>query len=113
MSRIQTILALLVAGAALGAVPALAAEAMPGAHGSADVSRAAPQVLLFPGKLTPKALPVVDAIALSRGLFDADPADALESLGTVTLSRDGGTTQTPASDTLRAIFAEESKGHHS
>ena len=113
MSRLHTILALLVTSATLAAAPALAADmSSPGAHGSADASRAAPEVLVLPGKVTPRALPVVDT-SLSRGLFDANPTDALQSLSTVTLDRDGTTSETPASDTLRGIFEEKSKGHHS
>jgi hypothetical protein len=112
MSRLHAIVALLVATTALAAAPALAAGATAGAHGSGAVNRAAPEVLVLPGKAKAKKLPLVD-LSVSRGLFDATSADALQSLGTVTFSRDGSTTEAPASDALRGIFEEESKGHHS
>ena len=111
-TRIHTIAALLVAGAALGADPALASNAAVAGHQiAADdlVSRDAPFTL--PGTITAMPTPKVDAAALSRGLFDADPQAALDALTTVTFSRDGITGETPPSEALRGIFDAWVQGH--
>jgi len=111
-TRIHTIAALLVAGAALGANPALAAIAVVAGHQVASdelVSRDAPFTL--PGTITAMPTPKVDAAALSRGLFDDDPQAALDALTTVTFSRDGITGETPPSDALRGIFDSWVQGH--
>jgi hypothetical protein len=111
-SRIRTIAALLIAGAALAATPALAADSVAGNRGPAEkpANRDAP--ISLPGAIVAKALPKVDAATLSRDIFGTDPAAGLASLGTVSLSRDGSVSETPASDALRGIFEEMVKGHH-
>lgn len=104
-TRLYSIIALVSIGAALGATPVLAAgNSVAGARASGDlaVNRDAP--LTLPGKVVAKATPHIDPATLSRGIFAADADAALASLGTVTLSRDGTTAETPADDTMRAIF---------
>jgi hypothetical protein len=109
-TRAMTSIPLLLLGAALLAGPAFAADAVAGAKGSADTgaSRDAPFVL--PGNPMPRVLPTVDATTLSRGPLALDPAAALDSMGTVTLARDGSVTEQPASSGMRAILEEEMKG---
>ena len=108
-SRITTIASLLMIGAALATTPVLAAALTAGNKGEPElvVNRDAP--ISLPGPITPRPTPQVDA-ATSRGLFDLDPAAALESLGTVTLSHDGSVEEAPASDALRGIFETAVKG---
>ena len=110
-SRILTIAALLMVGAALGAAPALAATSVAGNRGPAEkpANRDAPVTL--PGAVAPRPMPKVDTASLSRGLFDQDPAAAIAGLSTVTLNRDGSVAETEASDALRGIFEAEIKGH--
>jgi hypothetical protein len=109
--RIQTIAALLIAGAALAATPGFAAETVPGNRGPAEkpANRDAP--ITLPGPVVAKAIPKVEAATLSRGIFGEDLAAALMNLGTVTLSRDGSISESPVSDALRGIFETEVKGH--
>ena len=103
------IVSLLVVGAVLAASPALAQAVTGGNRGPADVpvNRAAP--FNVPGNVEPMPTPKVDA-ATTRDLFDLDPAQALDSLGTVTLSNGGDVSETPASDALRAAFETQMKG---
>ena len=110
MSTTFKLATLLMIGAALAATPVLAAASTAGNRGPAEkpVTRDAP--IILPGAITPKLTPKVDGSA-TRGLFDIDPAAALASLGTVTLSRDGSTAETEASDALRGIFEISVKGH--
>jgi hypothetical protein len=107
-TRIYTITALVLAGAAVAASPAIAAAMTAGNPGPAEltVDRAAPLVL---PELTPKALPQVDR-AQTRDLFDLDTERALASLGTVTLSSDGTVEEAPPSDGVRAAFEAAIKG---
>ena len=110
-TRLYSIIALLSIGAALAATPVLAAGgsvAGAGASGNAGVNRDAP--LTLPGPIVARATPHVDPATLSRGIFGGDTDAALESLGTVTLSRDGTTAETPASDTMRGIFENTVEG---
>ena len=110
-TRLQTIAALLMIGAALGATPSFAAGAsVPGNQGPSDkpTNRDAP--LSLPGPVVARATPKLDPATLSRGVFGEDSTAALDSLGTVTLSRDGTIAETPASDTLRGIFESSVQG---
>ena len=102
---------ILMIGAALAATPVLAAASTAGNHGPAEfpVDRDAPFSL--PGAVIPMSTPKVDSASISRGLFDQDPAAALASLSTVTLSRDGSIAETEASDALRGILESEIQGH--
>jgi hypothetical protein len=111
-TRILMIATLLTVSAALAvATPVLAADSTPGYQPPANeaASRAGPLVL--PGTATPMPTPQVDGSAVSRDIFGGDPADALDDLGTVTLSNDGTIEELPASDALRAIFAAAVKGY--
>ena len=101
---------LLMIGAALAATPALAQAVTSGNRGPADVATNRDAPLTLPGTLTPMPTPKVDASA-ARDIFDLDPAQALDSLGTVTLDRGGDVSEAPASDALRAIFEAAVKGN--
>jgi hypothetical protein len=107
--RLSTILALLLAGAAIAATPALAASLTTGNTGPAQppVNRAAP--ITLPGAVSPRPTPFVSG-EVSRGLFHLTPEAALAGLATVSLSNSGEITETPASDALRAAFENEIKG---
>ena len=111
--RIHTILALLIAGSALVAVPALAADAVSGNRGPSDKPQNRDAPFTLPGRVAPRPTPKVDVATLSRGIFDDDQAGALANLGTVTFSADGSVTETPPSDALRGIFESTVKGHQS
>jgi hypothetical protein len=91
----KTTIALLMVAATAGT--ALAATVSPPSQGSRDfdTSRAVP-INLPPA--TARPTPQVDLDAMNRALVDA------EAYTTVTLSRDGSTEETPASDALRAIL---------
>jgi V8-like Glu-specific endopeptidase len=92
----------LLLGAAAMASPAFAQTVgAPGKGSGADVTRAAPQSL---PDAKPKPLPKVDPEAASRGAPDTDAA--IESYTTVTLEKDGSTSEQPASDSVRAILSE-------
>lgn len=110
-TRLQTIIALLITGAALAATPVFAADAVSGNRGPAEkpANRDAPVTL--PGAISAEPTPMVDAASLSRGIFDLDPAAALAGLTAVTLSPGGAVVETPPSDALRGIFEDEIKGH--
>ena len=101
---------ILMVGAALAASPVLAQAVTAGNQGPADipVNRDAPFAL--PGAATPMPTPRVDA-STSRDIFAMDPAQALASLGTVSLDRGGDVTETEASDALRAAFENQTRGN--
>ena len=109
-TRSLTTISALLMGAALVAAPAFAADSVAGKQGSgtAVVTRDAP--LTLPAGVKPKPVPVVDPSSLSRGPLALDPAGAAESMGTVTLSRDGSVSEQPASEGLRGILESEMKG---
>jgi len=109
-TRILKLATLLMVGAALAATPVLAQAVTSGNKGPADlpVNRGAP--LTLPGTLTPMPTPKVDA-STTRDIFSLDPAQALDSLGTVSIDRGGEVSETPASDALRAIFDAAIKGN--
>lgn len=110
-TRIHSIVALLMIGAALAATPALAAGSVPGNRGPASKAQNRDAPLTLPGRVSPQPTPKVDAASLSRGLFDEDQAAALASLGTVTFSPDGNIVETPASEALRGVFESFVQGH--
>jgi hypothetical protein len=102
---------ILMIGAALAATPVLAQSAgTAGNKGPSEVPANRDAPLSLPGELTPMPTPVVDA-ATTRDIFALDPAQALESLGTVTIDRGGDVTEAPASDAMRAIFEANVKGN--
>lgn len=106
-TRLHSIAVLLMIGAALAATPVLAADSVDGFNGHPSTNRGAPVVL--PANLKPLPTPKVDAGSLSRGIFGADPATALDTLATLTISADGSVDETPASGDLRDIFNEAVK----
>lgn len=107
--RIHLLAALLAVGAALGASPVLAADAVAGNRGPAEKphDRAAPATL---PAATPMPTPTLDPTTLSRGFFAQDPAAAIAGLASVTLSNDGTVTETPASEALRDAFTTAIQG---
>jgi V8-like Glu-specific endopeptidase len=109
MRSLTTISALLL-GVALVATPAFAAGSTAGNKGSGQVAVNRDAPLSLPAGVTPKPVPKVDASTLSRGNLGEDPAAALASMGTVTLSRDGSVAETPASEGMRAILEQEMAG---
>jgi hypothetical protein len=108
--RTSKLATILMVGAALAASPVLAQALTAGNQGPADVPQNRDAPFSLPGELTPMPTPKVDA-ATTRDIFAMDPAQALDSLGTVSLDRGGDVTETPASDALRAAFENETKGH--
>jgi V8-like Glu-specific endopeptidase len=106
---IRSLAAALLLGVALTA-PAIAADAVAGSQPAAapSVNRDAP--FTPPGKAVPRPTPQVDASSLGRGPLALDPAAAAESMGTVTLSRDGAVSEQPASQGLRGILEDAIKG---
>ena len=112
-TRIRSIAVLLMIGAALAATPVLAADSVDGNKGAGGkgISRGAPIVL--PVGLKPLPTPKVEPGSLSRGIFGADPAAALDSLATLTISSDGTLDETPASGDLRDVFNDTVKAHKS
>jgi V8-like Glu-specific endopeptidase len=97
--RSIAILSALMLGAATLAAPAFAqTPGAPGKGTGADVTRAAPASL---PDAKPKALPMIDPAAASRAFGEEA---SVESYTTVTLSKDGSTSEEPASDSLRAIL---------
>ncbi|MBI4922699.1 MAG: serine protease [Devosia nanyangense] len=109
MRSLTTISALML-GVALVATPVFAAGSTAGNQGSGQVAVNRDAPLSLPAGVTPKPVPKVDASTLSRGNLGEDPAAALASMGTVTLSRDGSVAETPASEGMRAILEQEMKG---
>jgi hypothetical protein len=104
------IVSLLVVSAVLAASPALAQALTAGNRGPADVPANRDAPLTLPANVEPMPTPKVDA-ATTRDIFAMDPAQALDSLGTVTLSNGGDVTETPASDALRSAFETAMKGN--
>lgn len=109
-NRTVKLATILMIGAALAATPVLAQAVTAGNTGPADIPQNRDAPLTLPGELTPMPTPKVDA-ATTRDIFAMDPAQALASLGTVTLDRTGDVTETEASEALRAAFENETKGH--
>ena len=103
------IVSLLIVGAVLAASPALAQGLTAGNQGPAEIPKNRDAPLNLPANVEPMPTPKVDA-ATTRDIFEMDPAQALESLRTITLERGGDTFETPASDALRAAFEAEMKG---
>jgi hypothetical protein len=108
--RTAKLATILLVGAALAATPVLAQAVTAGNRGPADVPASRDAPLILPGTLTPMPTPKVDA-SLTRDIFAMDPAQALDSLGTVSLDRFGDVTETEASDALRAAFENETRGN--
>ena len=112
-SRIRLIAALLAVAGGITGTAAVAADAVPGSRGPADKAQNRDAPLTLPGRVVARRTPKIDAAAMSRGIFDGDPAAGLASLGTVTLGAGGDVTETPASDALRGIFEDAVQGHRS
>jgi len=108
--RTAKLVSLLMIGATLAASPALAQAVTAGNQGPAEIPSFRDAPLMLPGQLTAMPTPKVDA-ATSRDIFGLDPAQALDSLGTVSLDRGGDVTETEASESLRALFEAAVKGH--
>ena len=108
--RTAKLATLLMIGAALAATPVLAQALTAGNTGPAEIPASRDAPLVLPGELSPMPTPKVDA-ATTRDIFALDPAQALASLGTVSLDRSGDVSETEASDALRAAFEAETKGH--
>ncbi|HEX4297154.1 MAG TPA: trypsin-like serine protease [Devosia sp.] len=106
--RRLTVVAATVTCAVLVAAPVLAANSTPGSKGEAGASRAAPATI--PGTAKPLPVPSADPANASRGIFGADEAAALASMGTVTLNSDGSVDEQPASASLRSLVSDEVKG---
>lgn len=109
--HLRTLTTAILLSSALIAAPAFAQTAGSPGPGEIPATRDAPFSL--PGEATPMPPLQVDGSTLSRGPLDLDPAAALESLGTETLSRDGSVESKPASEGLRAILEQEVKGTES
>jgi hypothetical protein len=101
---------ILMVGAALAATPVLAQAVTAGNRGPAEVPANRDAPFSLPGQASPMPTPRVDASTV-RDIFGMDPAQALDSLGTVSIARDGEVTETEASDAMRAAFETETKGH--
>jgi len=101
---------ILMIGAAIVATPVLAQAVTAGNTGPADIPANRDAPLTLPGTLTPMPTPKVDA-ATTRDIFAMDPAQALESLGTVSIDRAGDVTETEASEAMRAAFEAQVKGN--
>ena len=101
---------ILMVGAALAATPVLAQAVTAGNKGPAEVPANRDAPFSLPGHASPMPTPRVDASTV-RDIFGMDPAQALDSLGTVSIARDGEVTETEASDAMRAAFETETKGH--
>ncbi|MBL8597973.1 MAG: hypothetical protein J0I48_05360 [Devosia sp.] len=108
--RTAKLATILMIGAALAATPVLAQAVTAGNQGPAEIPANRDAPFSLPGSLNPMPTPKVDA-ATTRDIFAMDPAQALDSLGTVSLDRTGDVTETEASDALRAAFETETKGH--
>ena len=109
-NRTFTLATILMVGAALAATPVLAQAVTAGNQGPAEVPANRDAPFSLPGNASPMPTTKVDA-ATVRDIFGMDPAQALDSLGTVSFSKDGDVTETEASDALRAAFETETKGH--
>jgi len=108
--RALTIVSALAIGATLIAAPVLAADAVAGSKGAGAASTNRDAPVSLPAKAVPKPLPTIDPSTLSRGPLALDPAAALDSMGTVTMNRDGSVSEQPASAGLRGILESEMKG---
>jgi hypothetical protein len=108
--RTSKFAALLLVGATLAVTPALAQAVTAGNKGPADIPANRDAPLSLPANVTPMPTPKVDA-ATTRDFFAMDPAQALDSLGTVTLDRGGDVTETEPSEALRAAFEAQVKGN--
>jgi hypothetical protein len=108
--RTAKLATILMVGAALAASPVLALALTAGNQGPSDIPQNRDAPLTLPGQLNPMPTPKVDASTV-RDIFGMDPAQALDSLGTVSISKDGEVTETEASDAVRAAFETETKGH--
>ncbi len=108
--RTAKLATLLMVGAALAATPVLAQAVTAGNRGPADLptDRAAPLVL--PGPVAAMPTPQVDA-SLTRDIFAMDPAEALDSLGTVSIDRFGDVSETEASEAMRSAFENQTRGN--
>lgn len=107
--RTSKLATILMVGAALAATPVLAQAVTAGNTGPADIPANRDAPLTLPGNISPMPTPKVDA-ATTRDIFAMDPAQALDSLGTVSIDRSGEVTETEASDALRAAFETQTKG---
>lgn len=101
---------ILMIGAALAASPVLAQALTAGNQGPADIPANRDAPLTLPGTLNPMPTPKVDA-STTRDIFAMDPAQALASLGTVSLDRTGDVTETEASEALRTAFENQVRGN--
>ncbi len=104
----RTMTTAILLGAALVATPVLAQTA--GSKGPAEVPATRDAPFSLPGEASPMPPLKIDASTLSRGPVALDPAAAIDSMGTETLSRDGTVESKPASEGLRAILEQEMKG---
>jgi len=109
-TRLLVSIPALLLGVALATVPAVAANAVAGSKGSGETATSRDAPLTLPGKVSPRPAPAFDPATLSRGALGLDPAAAAESMGTVTLSRDGSVDEQPASAGMRAILDAEMQG---
>jgi hypothetical protein len=107
-SRAQTITALILAGAAVAAAPAVAASMLTGFRGPDEALADRGLPIALPA-MTPMPTPQISP-DVSRAMFDLDPEKALAALATITRSRDGTVTETPASAGVRAALEEMLKG---
>ncbi len=100
--RTITLATLLMTASALTAGSALA-QSTGGFSGPADTAtyRAAP--IVPPAGIAPMPTPKFDP-ATARDIFGLDPAQLLDSVGTVTIDRGGDVFETPASEAQRAII---------
>ena len=108
--RTAKLATILMVGAALAASPVLAQALTAGNQGPSDIPQNRDAPLTLPGQLNPMPTPKVDASTV-RDIFGMDPAQALDSISTVSISKDGEVTETEASDAMRAAFEIETKGY--
>lgn len=106
--QLRTMTTAILFGAALAATPVMAQTA--GNAGPAEIPAQRDAPFSLPGDATATPPLQIDSSTLSRGPAALDPAAALDSMGTETLSRDGTVESKPASEGLRAILEQEMKG---
>jgi V8-like Glu-specific endopeptidase len=104
----RTLTTVVLLSTALAAGSAFAQTA--GNTGPAEVPAMRDAPFSLPGEATPMPPLQIDSSTLSRGPAALDPAAALDSMGTVTLNRDGTTESKEASEGVRAILEQEMKG---
>lgn len=109
-NRTAKLATLLMIGAALAASPVLAQALTAGNKGPSEVPPTRDAPITIPGNLTPTPTPKVD-VSTVRDIFGMDSAQALDSLGTLSIDRAGDVTEIEASDALRAAFEAETKGN--